>query len=148
MLDIVAFGPELVWLVLLIVFVLVETATTSIVSIWFALGSLIAMVFAVCNAPIWLQATVFAVVSVLTLVLTRPLVSKFVSPKLERTNFDRILDLDATVTEEIDNLAGTGCVFVDGKDWTARSEDNTRIEKGEIVKIKRIEGVKVFVSKK
>lgn len=134
------------WLVLLIIFVVAEAITTTLVSIWFAAGSLIALVFAVLDLSIGLQAGAFIVVSLALLILTRPLAKKFHNPKITKTNFDRIIGETALVEEEINNLEGLGAVKVKGSVWTARSNNDEVIPVGAKVEIKRIEGVKVFVT--
>ena len=116
-----------------------------IVSIWFALGSICALIAALLGAPTWLQIAWFAVISILTLILTRPLVRKYVNGKKTPTNADRVIGCAAVVTEEINNLQGSGSVRIDGKEWTARSFDESLIPTGTVVKVIRIEGVKLIV---
>ncbi len=77
---------------------------------------------------------------------TRPLVKKYVNNKVEPTNADIVIGKECRVTERIDNIAGTGAVYVDGKTWTARSEDDTPIAEGELVTAVRIDGVKLIVA--
>lgn len=135
------------WLIAMIVFLVVEALTVGLVCIWFAAGSLIALVCAMIGAPLWVQIVAFLVVSALTLYFTRPLVKKYVNNDVEPTNADLVIGKDCRVTEDIDNIAETGAVYVDGKTWTARSESNDTIPKGSIVKAKRIDGVKLIVSR-
>ena len=120
-----------------------------LVSIWFAAGALVALVVSLFGAPLWLQVFWFVVVSVILLVLTRPLAKKYVNSRTMPTNADRILGMDCIVTESIDNLRGTGAVSVDGKVWTARMsrEEQSAVE-GEILRVERIDGVKLIVSRK
>jgi len=119
--------------------------TIGIASIWFALGSLCALVAALLGAPLWLQIAWFIVISVATLIFTRPLVKKFVHAKRQPTNADRVIGTVCAVTETIDNIAGTGCVSADGKLWSARSIDGNIIEEGALVEIRDIQGVKLMV---
>lgn len=135
------------WLVLMIGFVAAEAACPfHLVSIWFAVGSLVALVAAALDAQMWLQITLFAVVSVGLLVATLPLVKKFVIPKQAKTNVDSVIGSRGYVTEEIDNLSASGQVKLGGMYWTARSEDGHPIPAGALVEVARIEGVKVFVT--
>lgn len=134
-----------IWLAVTILFGIAEAATVSLVSLWFVGGALAAFVSALLGAPVWLQATVFVVASAALLACLRPFVKKFVQPKTERTNLDRIVGQTAPVTEAIDNLTATGAVRIDGKEWTARSEDGNPIEAGAVVTIVKIEGVKAIV---
>lgn len=135
------------WIIAMVVFLVIEAVTVGIVSVWFAIGALFAMVTAMLGANLWVQITVFLVVSAIALYFTRPLVKKFVNNKVEPTNADMLIGKECRVVETIDNLSGTGAVYVDGKTWTARTVDEEIIPKGQLVKAERIEGVKLIVSK-
>ena len=137
-----------VWLIAMIVLLIVEAVVPGLVSIWFALGALAALIAAILHAPMWLQLVWFFVVSIAALVLTRPLAKKYVNSRVKPTNADMILGKECVVTEEIDNIRGTGAVTVGGKVWTARMEnDGETAAVGEVLKTLRIEGVKLIVSK-
>lgn len=135
------------WIIAMVVFLVIEAVTVGIVSVWFAIGALFAMVTAMLGANLWVQIAVFLVVSAVTLYFTRPLVKKYVNNKVEPTNADMLIGKECRVVETIDNLAGTGAVYVDGKTWTARTVDEEIIPEGQLVKAERIEGVKLIVSK-
>ena len=135
------------WIAAIIVFLVIEAITVGLASIWFAIGSLAALIGEVLGAKLWLQIALFLAVSAVTLILTRPLVKKFVNGKAQPTNADMVIGMDCRVTETIDNIAGTGAVQAAGKVWTARSGSDEIIEAGQIVRINRIEGVKVIVEK-
>ena len=135
------------WIIAMVVFLVIEAVTVGIVSVWFAIGALFAMVTAMLGANLWVQITVFLVVSAIALYFTRPLVKKFVNNKVEPTNADMLIGKECRVVETIDNLSGTGAVYVDGKTWTARTVDEEIIPEGQLVKAERIEGVKLMVSK-
>lgn len=135
------------WIIAMVVFLVIEAVTVGIVSVWFAIGALFAMVTAMLGANLWVQITVFFVVSAIALYFTRPLVKKFVNNKVEPTNADMLIGKECRVVETIDNLSGTGAVYVDGKTWTARTVDEEIIPEGQLVKAERIEGVKLIVSK-
>ena len=138
----------LIWLIAMIVLLIVEAVVPGLVSIWFALGALAALIAAILHAPMWLQMVWFFVVSIAALVLTRPLAKKYVNSRVKPTNADMILGKECVVTEEIDNIRGTGAVTVGGKVWTARMEnDGETAAVGEVLKTLRIEGVKLIVSK-
>lgn len=137
----------IIWLALLIGFVVVEAACPfHLVSIWFAAGSLISMIAALLNAPIWLQVTLFLVVSGGLLALMMPLVRKFLKPKMVKTNVDAVIGSEGYVTADIDNLSATGQIRLGGMEWTARSTTGEKIPAGTLVKVDRIEGVKAFVT--
>lgn len=135
------------WIIAMVVFLVIEAVTVGIVSIWFAIGALFAMVTAMLGANLWVQIAVFLVVSAVALYFTRPLVKKYVNSKVEPTNADMLIGKECRVVETIDNLSGTGAVYVDGKTWTARTVDEEIIPEGQLVKAERIEGVKLIVSK-
>ena len=144
-----AINMTVVWLIATVVFLIVEGIVPGLVSIWFALGALAALIAAMVGAPLWLQVLWFLLVSVAALALTRPLAKKYVNARTMPTNADRILGKECLVVEAIDNLRGTGAVSADGKTWTARMEDEgITAEAGEIVVARRIEGVKLIVGKK
>lgn len=138
--------PSAIWLVLLVLFAVAEGATVGLVSIWFAAGALVALLSTFFTANIWIQIALFLLVSVITMAILRPLARKYVLPTVTPTNADRVIGREAVVTEGIDNLNGKGAVVVFGVAWTARSEDGSPIPKGKTVVVKRIEGVKLFVS--
>ena len=141
-------GTIAFWVAALVVFLIVEAVTAGLVSIWFVFGSLVALICAALGAAVWLQIFWFVIVSVATLVLTRPLVKRYVDSRSVATNTDRSIGRAAVVTERIDSLAATGAVKLDGVVWTARSTDDAvTIETGERVTVRAIEGVKLIVER-
>lgn len=137
---------QYVWLAFVILFVVAECMTVGLVSIWFAGGSLVAMILAMAGAGIGWQMLAFLVFSAGLLVATRPLAQKYINNKKEKTNYKSVIDEVAKVTETIDNYNQTGAAFADGKEWTARStKDAVVMEKGTLVKVVAIEGVKLMV---
>lgn len=136
----------IIWLILMVAFLLTEAATVAMVSLWFAAGSLAAMVASLLGAPIWLQVALFLAVAAVLLASLRPLVRKHFTPRLSRTNVDAVVDSQGYVTSDIDNVAATGTVKLGAMEWTARSADGSPIPRGTLVKVEKIEGVKAFVS--
>ena len=134
------------WLILMVVFLIVESSSVALVSIWFAAGSLGALIAAVLNAPLWVQITVFLSVSATLLACLRPFVKKFIKPKITATNVDSVIGSVGYVTEDIDNLSARGQVKLGGMVWSARSTSGDPICKDTKIKVDRIEGVKVFVT--
>ena len=135
----------IVWLVVLVVFLGAELATVSLVSVWLAVGALFALISTFFGAAPLVQIIIFLGTSALALVLTRPFARKIQSVRVS-TNADRNVGGIAVVTEDIDNLAGKGAVHIDGKEWTARAENDEPVAKGASVIVLRIEGVKLIVS--
>ena len=136
----------IIWLLLIVVFLVAEASTVTMVSLWFSAGALAALVISLLGGPYWLQIAAFLVVSTVLLALLRPLVHKYVTPKLTRTNVDSVIGSSGFVTAAIDNMSATGQVKLGAMYWTARSTSGEAIEEGTLVKVDRIEGVKVFVS--
>ena len=138
-----------VWLIAMVALLIVEGVVPGLVSIWFAAGALAALLAALWGLPLWAQFLVFMVVSLVLLFLTRPLAKKYINSRITPTNADRIVGTDCVVTEEIDNLRGTGAVMADGKVWTARMDTpDGSAPKGSVVKALRIEGVRLIVTSK
>ena len=135
------------WIAAIVVFLIIEAATANLVTVWFAVGSAAALLAERLGAQIWLQALVFIVVSVGVLLTLRPFTRKYVNGSKHPTNADRVLGTVCPVTEEIDNIRGTGSVSVDGKVWSARTRDGANIEKGTLVRPVSIEGVKLIVER-
>lgn len=139
--------PAIIWLGVLVVFLIVEASCPiHLVSIWFAVASLVAMVVALFGGAFWLQISVFLVVSFGLLALLWPFVKKFINPKVTATNVDSLIGKLAHVTEDIDNIDAHGQAKVNGLEWSARSADGKPIPKGTLVRIDHVEGVKLIVS--
>lgn len=134
------------WLVLLVVFLIVEASTVTLVSLWFAAGSLFALVASLLGARLWLQLTLFLAVSTLALIALRPLFRKFIRPKLTATNVDSVIGSMGLVTTSVENVSAAGQVKLGAMEWSARSTTGEPIPIGTLVKVDRIEGVKVFVT--
>ncbi|MEG1049017.1 MAG: NfeD family protein [Oscillospiraceae bacterium] len=136
-----------IWFILFVIFLIAEVVTAGpLVSIWFCFGALAAMVSASAGVPFMVQAIVFLVISIALLIITKPIVKKYLHKKIVVTNADAIIGRNGIVTEKINNLQAAGAVKVDGKIWTARSKDeDVLIEAGAEVTILKIEGVKVIV---
>ena len=136
-----------IWLVVMLVLAFMEAATTQLVTIWFALGALVALLASILHAPLWLQIVLFAAVSTLALIFTRPLAKKLMRTDKVPTNADRVLHQTGVVQDAIDNAQACGTVQVDGAVWSARAADDLPIASGTLVRIERIEGVKLIVTK-
>ena len=137
----------IIWLVLLILFLIVEAAcAVHLVCLWFAVGALVALLAAIGGAAVWLQVSLFLVVSCVLLALLWPLVKKFLNPSHVATNIDSIIGAQGIVTEDIDNCLGQGQVKLGSMYWTARSTSGEPLASGTKIKVDSIEGVKVFVT--
>ncbi len=136
----------IVWLGLMIVFLIAEAASVSLVSLWFAAGALVAMIVSLLGGQLWLQIVLFVAVSAVLLGCLRPLVRKFIRPKTTATNIDAIVGSQGYITADVDNLSGQGQVKLGAMEWSARSSGGEPIPTGTLVQVDRIEGVKVYVS--
>ena len=132
---------EFLWLALIVVFAVIEGATTALTTVWFIGGAA-----ALLHAELWLQITLFFAVSVVLLTALRPLVKKYLRPRTVRTNAAGNIGREAIVTEAIDNLHETGAVRLSGVEWSARSADGSPVAAGTVVRIDAIEGVKLIVT--
>lgn len=136
-----------VWLILLIGFLIVEAACPiHLVSIWFAAGSLVALLVSLMGAAVWLQITLFLLVSGALLALLWPMVHKYMQPKLSATNVDALVGTVGIVLSPIDNLSAVGQVKLGGMEWSARSTTGEPIPQGAKVRVDRVQGVKAFVT--
>ena len=136
----------ILWLALMVVFLVTEAATVTMVSLWFAAGSLAALAASLLHAPVWLQVVLFLAVSALLLAALRPMARKHFTPKLSKTNVDAVVGSRGYVTADIDNVSATGTVKLGAMEWTARSTAGCVIPKGTLVQVDKIEGVKAFVT--
>jgi len=134
------------WLVLMVALLAAEASTVTLVSLWFAAGALAAMLVSLLDGAIWLQIVTFLAVSAVLLTALRPLVRKYITPKVTSTNVDSVIGSTGLVTAPIDNVTAAGQVKLGAMVWTARSTSGAPIPQGELVRVDKIEGVKVFVS--
>lgn len=135
-----------VWLIVLVVFLILEASTVTMVSLWFAVGALGAMIASLLGAELWLQILVFLAVSGASLAALRPIAKKYFTPGLTKTNVDSVIGVRGVVIQDIDNLAPCGQVKLDAMVWTARSCTDEPICAGTQVVVHRVEGVKLIVS--
>ena len=136
-----------IWFILMVGFLIAEAACPfHLVSIWFAVGAMVAGIVAVLDGAVWLQITLFFVVSCGLLALLLPFVKKLILPKRQATNIDSIIGSQGYVTETIDNLHATGHVKLGGMEWTARSASGETIPVDTLIRVEKIEGVKVYVT--
>lgn len=137
---------SLIWFIIIIILLVAEVIAPGLTTIWFAGGAMATMLLSIFEVPIFMQIIFFAQVSFLLLYITRPLVKKFQQKPTEKTNYEAIIGRCGKVTEEIDNIAQTGQVNLDGQEWTARGViENERIPTGCRVVVEEITGVKLIV---
>ena len=134
------------WLIAMVIFIAAEAMTVSLVSIWFAVGALGAIIVALTGGGLTFQVTVFLALAVVLLLSLRGIVRKHFTPRITRTNVDSVIGATGVVVTPVNNIAALGQVQINGVEWSARSTDGTHIGAGALVKVDKIEGVKVFVS--
>ena len=136
----------LFWLAVLAVCLILEAATVTLASIWFAAGALAAILAVQLHESFAVQTVVFFAVSIVFLVLLRPFARKMLKPKIVKTNADALIGTTGVVLTEIDNARAQGQVKLEAMEWTARSTSGEVIPAGAKIRVDRIEGVKVYVS--
>lgn len=133
----------ILWGILIILCLIIEVATVNLVTIWFCIGGLIALLLSLIKAPLILQIIAFLVVSLISIFMALPLAKKHL--KYSKTNVDSIVGSKCYVTEDISNLENIGTIIVNGIEWKAKSILNKEIKKDTLVEIVKIEGVSAFV---
>ena len=134
-----------IWIAVMVNMAIFEGVTTQLVSVWFVIGALFAAIVSFLVPDFGIQFGVFVGVSLILLVVTKPLVKKAKEVKTEPTNADRNIGKIAIVTQEINNTAGTGQVKLGGNTWTARSLNDQVVPEGAKVTVREISGVKLMV---
>ena len=135
----------ILWAVAFVFFLVCEVATgTALVSVWFALGSLVSLFCSIAKVPFIVQCIVFVASSAIFLALTRPVVKKLQGKKFA-TNYELDEGMTAAVIEDIDNIANKGRVRLSGTDWAARSENGENIPAGHAVVVVKVDGSKLIV---
>ncbi len=149
--DIFTLSPamlNLIWLGLFIILIIIEIFTVGLTTIWFAGGSLAALLANVLGADIPIQIAVFLIVSCVLLIFTRPWAMKYLNKKRVKTNYESEIGKIIKLTQRVDNMNQTGKSVVNGQEWTVRSKDDGEIlEAGTLAKVVAISGVKLIVEK-
>ena len=136
----------MVWLAVMIILIVLEIITVGLTTIWFAGGALVAMFVSALGGGTVLQIVVFLIVSFVLLIFTRPWAMKYIKTNHVKTNYEGIIGKVVRITQDVDNLNGTGCAVVNGQEWTVRAtEDEKKITAGTLVKVVNISGVKLIV---
>lgn len=136
------------WLAVFVLLIVIELATMGLTTIWFAGGAVAGFIASMLGANVVIQAVVFFVVSIVLLIFTRHFAVRYINSNKTKTNIDGLIGQEALVLEEINNIRETGCARLEGKEWTARSVDDTVIPADTVVIVERIEGVKLIVKTK
>jgi len=137
-------GMPVVWSILIIVFSVIEGLTLGLTSIWFAIGSIFALIAALFKLSFFSQVIVFILSSLVMIVYTKPIAQKSLKIGATKTNVDELVGKKAIVTKKIKEHE-PGLVKVNGQVWTAISEDGKEIQEGIEVFVVMVEGVKLVV---
>lgn len=137
-----------IWLILCGIFLLIEIFNISFLLIWPGIGSFFAFIASILGASIEIQIAVFAITTTIMIIFMKPLVKKFFKNKDDtKMNNNAMIGKKGIVIKEINSLEETGQVKVAGELWSAITLDNTKIQINEIVKVTKVEGVKLVVTK-
>lgn len=132
-----------IWFIIVVFLGVLECTTTNLVSIWFVVSGVAAMIVSRFTDNLFIQIAVFVVIGILLMPFSKKLYKK-IKKENEKTNADRIIGMKGIVTEDI-TMDNIGEVKVDGKRWSAYSD--TEIKTGEAVKVLSINSVKIKVEK-
>ncbi len=135
----------MIWLVIIFLLIIAEVSTINLVSIWFIASGIVSLIISIFYDNFYVQFAVFVILGIILLLTTRSFLERFIKPKKESTNLDRVIGMEAVVTEPIEKHV-IGEVKVDGKRWSAISEEE--FSEGEEVIVDKIDGVKLMVRKK
>lgn len=134
-----------IWLAVIFLALVVEGMTAQLISIWFVPGGLAGLISGFCGTGEWVQILIGAIVTLVCLIATRPLVNRVMKFRKVDTNAGRLIDQTGIVVQEIRNLDAMGQVKIQGSVWSARSENGEVIPQDKTVSVLRIEGVKLIV---
>ena len=134
------------WLIIFIILLVIEIFTMGLTTIWFAGGALVAFLIGVIGFGVTVQMIVFLAVSILLLVLTRPVVVKYFNRERQKTNAESLIGKRAYVIEDIDTMKAVGRVEILGQEWSAKTDEpDGKIAKDTVVIVEGIQGVKLIV---
>lgn len=136
----------MMWLAIMIILIVIEIVTVGLTTIWFAGGALVAMLASMLGAGQVVQLILFLTVSFGMLIFTRPFAMKYINSKHVKTNYEELIGKTVRITEDVNNINGTGTSIVNGQEWTTRTAlDEVKITKGNLAKVVDISGVKLIV---
>ena len=136
----------LFWVIIMALALILEAATVSLISIWFAAGAVAALITASATDNVFIQVVVFTLVTAVCIFFTRPFLKKIMPQKATPTNSELNVGKSAVTIEEIDNARGTGRIKLDGVDWRAVSADGSVVPKDTVVTVTEVQSAKLIVS--
>lgn len=135
-----------IWLGITIIAIIIEVITIDLVSVWFAAGSITALIANLLGISQTIQIALFIIITIICAIIVRPLAKKYMRGNIERTNFDRVIGKHGLITKTI-TADSKGEVKVMSTLWLASSIDNTTINEGEYCEILAVEGAHLVVKK-
>lgn len=136
---------EIFWIASIILFSLVEAFTAGMVSVWFAVGSLAALIVTIVGGNIYFQIASFIVISVVCFIFLRKVALKTISKSKSQTDLGRIIGKSVLITQTVDNIKNTGLAQINDVEWKVKSSTGDIINEGELAVVEKIEGVKLIV---
>lgn len=134
-----------IWIIICLAAILIELLTpTALLTIWFAGGSVIALILEILNFSVPIQIISFLVVSLVMMLVVRPVATRYLRGNVVPTNADRVIGSIGKVTKAIGDDTW-GEVYVNSTYWSAVEVNNHSIERGRQVKVLAIEGAKLIV---
>ena len=138
---------ELLWIIAIVVFLILEGAISGLVSIWFAIGALGGFISSLLGADFIVQITVFVILSVVAFIFVRKWAAKVFDKTAEKTDIDRFIGKQVIITESVNNKKNTGKAVINDVEWKVKSSTDEVIEEGEVATVEKIEGVSLIVRK-
>jgi len=137
----------LFWSIVIIVFVVIELLTTQLVTLWFAFGAFASLILETFGMSFNMQIAAFLIVSIISLMITYPLLKKFKKKETLSLNADMLIgECGVVISEKIDERT-FGQVKVKTQIWSALTDDGVILHNEEII-VKNIEGAHLVVSRK
>jgi len=135
-----------IWLIAAGIFFIIEMATVAFLAFWLGLGALLAMIVSFFTNNIAIQTSVFVIASSILILLTKPLVNKFMHTPNIPMNSASLIGKRGIAISAIDPIKGTGQVKIGGEIWSAKCDENTVIEESTEIEVLAIDGAKLLVS--
>ena len=135
-----------IWLIIVVVASIIEAFTLSLTAIWFSLSALLLIFISMTGIPLAFQLFIFALLSLILLIFTKPLVIKYLRSEKTPTNADSLIGQKCMLSKSISQIE-KGCVQIKDITWNAVSIDDSPIEKGSFCIIKEIRGNTLIVEK-
>jgi membrane protein implicated in regulation of membrane protease activity len=134
-----------IWFWMAIIFTVIEIETLGLVSVWFVIGSIVAMIASIFISSVMIQAIIFIAISaILMIALRNYAVNNFRNKTVRKNNIDELIELPCIVVADIpENEMGE--VKLQGKIWRSKSDSGIAYKEGDRPNVLRIEGNTIIV---